>query len=259
MDKVNLKIGDSKAQKKFRKQHKAFIECFPNLVNAIHIAFDRQHNSISLIDGLVYDLSREGVYRFSEIGLLCGNGQGNASFIILRSMFEYLVTARYLHLHPEKSLDFVDYLYVHTHTIQSQIKRTYGESKLPNSRDFEKAVEENFNKVKERFSYKSGKGKQKKKSSWSDKGMVDMAMEAKLGDYIVPAYYLGIEVAHPSITTIANTKKDPLETASQALMISNKMLIELLILQHEHFGLDELKPIISQCLRDFDNVWKKYK
>jgi hypothetical protein len=37
------------------------------------------------------------------------------------------------------------------------------------------------------------------------------------------------------------------------------MAIELLILQHEHFGLDDLKPLIGQCLHDFEEVWKKYK
>lgn len=144
------------------------------------------------------------------------------------------------------------------HTIQSQIKRTYGESRLPQSISFEKIVEENFNKVKERFSYKGSGGKQRKKTSWSDKNMVDMAIEVKLGDFVVPAYYFGIEVAHPNITKIANTSKSGLETTSQALLISHRMVIELLILQHEHFGLEELKPIIGQCLQDFNKAWRGY-
>lgn len=106
MTKVNLKIGDLKAQKEFRRRHKEFIECFPRLDKAIRVAFDRKNQAANLTDGLVFDLSLESINRFSEIGLLCGNGQGNASFIILRSMFEYLVTARYLHIHPEKKSRF---------------------------------------------------------------------------------------------------------------------------------------------------------
>lgn len=258
MTKVNLKIGDLKAQKEFRKQQKEFIECFPRLDYAIRVSFNRQYQANSLTDALVYDLSHEGTKRFSEIGLLCGNGQGDAAFIILRSMFEYLVTARYIHLHPEKSQDFLDYLHVHIHTVQSQIKRTYGESRLPQSKAFEEMVEQNFSKVQERFSYKGSKGRRRKKTSWSDKNMVDMAIEAKLGDYIVPAYYFGIEIAHPNITKIVNTKKDVSERISEALLISHRMMIELLILQHEHFGLEELVPLISQCLKDYEKVWRKY-
>ncbi|MCL4271750.1 MAG: hypothetical protein KJZ72_19480, partial [Anaerolineales bacterium] len=229
------------------------------LDNTIRVAFNRQYQADNLTDSLVHDLSQEGIYRFSEIGLLCGNGQGDAAFIILRSMFEYLVTARYIHLHPEKSQDFLDYLHVHVHTVQSQIKRTYGEGRLPQSKAFEEIVEQNFSKVQERFSYKGSGGKRRKKTSWSDKSMVDMAIEAKLGDFIVPAYYLGIEIAHPNITKIANTKKDVSEIISRALMISHRMVIELLILQHEHFGLEELVPLINQCLRDFKKVWGKYR
>ncbi|MCB9109609.1 MAG: hypothetical protein H6634_00010 [Anaerolineales bacterium] len=259
MTQVNLTIGDLKAQKEFRIKQKEFIECFPGLDNAIRIAFDRQYlATANLTDSLVFDLGKEGINRFSEIGLLCANGLGDASIIILRSMFEYLVTAKYLHMHPEKSQDFLDYLYVHMHTVYSQIKRTYGESRLPESIGIEKTVEENFNKVRERFSYKGSGGKQRKKTSWSNKSMVDMAIEAKLGDFVVPAYYFGIEVAHPNIIKIANAQKGALKTISQALMVSHRMVIELLILQHEYFNLEELKPLVGQCLQDFDNAWRGY-
>ena len=258
MPKVNFKIGDFKAQKEFRKEHRQFIEYLPNLVDALKIAFNRQYQASALADTLVYDLSKECVDRFSEIGLLCANGQGDAAFIILRSMFEYLVCARYLHLHPDKSSDFVDYLHVHMHTVHVQIQRTYGKDRLASSNEYEARVNANFEKVKEKYSYKTQSGKRKTKSSWSDKGVVDMAIEVGLGEYIVLAYYLGIEKAHPSILAVAN-KRASKEVASEALMISHRMLIELLILQHEHFGLEELKPIIGQCLGHFESAWEKYK
>lgn len=258
MSKVNFKIGDFKAQKEFRKEHRQFIEHLPTLVGGLNIAFNQEYQAGDLADTLIYDLSKECVNRFSELGLLCANGEGDAAFIILRSMFEYFVCARYLHVHPEKSNDFVEYLHVHMHTVHAQIQRTYGKDRLPSLNEYEIRVNTNFEKVKEKYSYKTQSGKRKTKSNWSDKGMVDMATEVGLGEYIVLAYYLGIEKAHPSILTVVN-KRASKEVASEALMISHRMLIELLILQHEHFGLEELKPIIGQCLGDFTQIWEKYK
>lgn len=256
MKKVNLKIGDLNAQKEFKKKHKDFIQCLPILEKAITTAFANDKKESNLNDALVHDLSIEGIYRYSEIGYLVGNGLGDASFIIVRSMFEYLITAQYLHKYPEKSSDFVDYLYIHMRKVFSQIKETYGE--LPQSKSFEKTVELNYQKVKQRFSYKDRKGKTKFKQTWSDKNMVKMAIDVGLGELIVPAYYLGLEVAHPSIATIVNSKKLPQEKASQALMIAHRMVIDILKLQYEHFGIEELKPLIGQCLRDFKNIWGKY-
>jgi len=258
MPKTKLKIGDFHAQKEFRKEHKQFIKNLPSLVNALNIAFDRPYQANEMSDALVFDLGKEGVNRFSEIGLLCANKQSDGAYIILRSMFEYLVCARYLHLHPDKSISFVEYLHVQMHTVHNQIKRTYGTERLPQLQSLEESINANFEKVKEKYSYITPKGKRKTKTSWSDKGTVDMAYEVGLGDFIVPAYYFGIEKAHPSIITVVN-KKDPKETASQVLMISHRMLIEILILQCEHFGIKELEPIINQCLRDFKTTWSKYK
>src|SRR5687767_12629256 len=84
--KINFTIGDLDFQKKFREVHKNFIQGCPTLNTAIEVAFNRTPENIALVDGLIYDLSREAVNRFSEIGLLCANGVGNGASIILRSM-----------------------------------------------------------------------------------------------------------------------------------------------------------------------------
>jgi Family of unknown function (DUF5677) len=255
---VNFQIGDFKAQSEFREEHEGFIECLPTLNIALEKSFNRPaKDDIRLVDALIHDLSNEGVRRFSEIGLLCANGVGDGASIILRSMFEHLVTARYLHLHPEKAEDFVDYLYVHMHTVQSQMERTFGSDHI--SKEYKDLVEKNFDKVKERFSYTTRQGKRKTKSGWTDKSIVDMAINVGLSDFVVLAYYLPLEKAHPSAIHIIGEKSQKKESASQTLMISHKVLIELLILQHQHFGIEELRPLIAECLEDFEKIWKKYK
>lgn len=47
------------------------------------------------------------------------------------------------------------------------------------------------------------------------------------------------------------------ESVKEALMISHRLAIDILILLHEAFGNDELKPIIGDCLSDCSETWKQ--
>ena len=255
---INFEIGYPKAQSKFREEYQEFIRCFPILTEVIEKAFNRSApENYSIVDGLVFDLSRECVSRFSEIGLLCGNGLGDGAYIMLRSMFECLVNARYLHLHQDKADDFIEYLHVYMRTVKNQITNIFGDDYLPT--EYKDMVEKNFNRVKGKFTHITDRGGERVQSRWSKPGIVDMAIDVGLKEFVVVAHYLSLEKAHPSMLFIISDKDQRDENVSRALMVSHKMLIELLILQHQHFGIDELKPLIARCLQDFEVVWKKYK
>lgn len=90
-------------------------------------------------------------------------------------------------------------------------------------------------------------------------GIVDMAIHVGLGDYIILAHYIPIEKAHPSMISIIQDKNSnsPTSNPNYALMVSHKLMIELLILQHKHFGLAYLRELIGRCLQDFETIWKK--
>jgi hypothetical protein len=49
------------------------------------------------------------------------------------------------------------------------------------------------------------------------------------------------------------------DISSDALVIGHKLLIEMFILQHEHFQDDALERLIGQSLQDYTNAWKGYK
>lgn len=139
---------------------------------------------------------------------------------------------------------------------------------------FKTVVESNFNLFAGEFTHAAPNGKIKTKPSWSDLDFVAMARHVGLKDFIVPAYYWAMERAHPSVTLVVAQSKDlgdgnrlllhedverGRKISSDALMIAHRLLIEVFILQHQHFQLSYMEEPIGQCLHDFGEIWERYK
>lgn len=259
-------FGRPEERSEFVQTHKKYLERLPDLQKAVAAAFSRNYpGKMTNADLIILSLSKLCWDGFGQVQLLCANRCGSGAFIVLRNMFENLVNARYLHAHPEMAERFMEFFFVQMRTVSNHI----GEAKLPE--DYKLLVENNFNQVRDKFSYKTSKGKEKRKTKWSDKSIVGMASEVGLKDYIVLAYYLPIEHAHPSMRSVMSQSKgldngkrvlfdidleQERKEASDALMIAHKVIIEMLILQHEHFGIAKLRGLIGQCLNDHAEVWR---
>ncbi len=268
----SFEFGRPDERTQFAKDHRRFLECIPNLREAAKVSFTRKFPILTNGDYIILALSKLCLDNFMEIMLLCSNRFGDGAFIILRSMFEKLVSARYLHTHPEEAESFMNFFFVHMRTVKNQIASTYGEDKI--SESYKNIVETNFDQVRDEFTFTNGSGKERTKSSWSDRNFVDMAIHVGLKDFIVPAYYLPIERAHPSVPPVMAQSKDigegkrvlfdenperERDISSDALVIGHKLLIEMFILQHEHFQDDALERLIGQSLQDYTNAWEGYK
>ena len=270
---INIEFGRADERALFVQTHKEFIKCRPLLYDAFTKAFFREYPpKLSFQDFIVVALGKLCVDHFDDIELLCANRCGDGAFIIVRSMFEKLVDAHYIHAHPEKAESFRDFFFVHMRTVRNQIENTYGKESI--SDDYRSIVDTNFERVREEFSYKTNKGKEKTKSSWSDKGLVDMAIEVGLRDFLVPAYYVPIEKAHPSVPSVMSQAKDvghnkkllfgkdfhtEREVCSDALMVAHRIILKVLILQCQHFQLSDLDPLIEKCQTECAAIWKGYR
>jgi Family of unknown function (DUF5677) len=269
----NYEFGRADERALFVQTHKEFIRCRPLLYEAFTKVFFREYPSeLPFQDFIVVALGRLCVEHFDDIELLCANRCGDGAFIIVRSMFEKLVNAHYIHAHPEKAESFRDFFFVHMRTVRNQIENTYGKESI--SDNYRSIVDTNFERVRQEFNFKTSKGKEKTRYSWSDKGLVDMAIEVGLQNFLVPAYYFPLEKAHPSVPSVMSQAMDlgqnkkllfgkdfhrEREVASDALMVAHQIIVKVLVLQCQHFQLSHLNLLIEKCQTECAAIWKGYR
>lgn len=142
------------------------------------------------MDRVVFFISRVCVEDFLEILLLCANGYGLGGLKILRSMYERAVTARYLHLHPENTDDFLAFHWVSSYNLSNAIRDTFSTSVL--SAEEITKIKTGRDEVLGRFMVTACDkcGTKRLNHTWTKLDLVSMAKAAgSLGKLIVPAYY----------------------------------------------------------------------
>ncbi len=249
MAKFTVEFGRPEEREHFINIHVRFFERFDNLQAALYAAFVKVNAPLDKIDIVVLALGNICVDDFSEILLLCANGFGNGSLKILRGMYEKLVVARYLHIHPEEVDAFWNFHAVKLSKMQFA--------------DILKKIDPDGKQLDQfKVAPKRG-GRKRLQSSWTKKDFVCMANEVGLGEHVRNAYYLPLEFAHPSVHSIltkleaedgALNVKDgepQRDTAEIAFPIAYFLILEVLRLQIEHFGLNSDDPIFQRCIDDY--------
>ena len=186
---------------------------------------------------------------------------------LLRGMYERVVTARYLHEHPEEARDFIDFYWVNAYKLAQAIESVFGKSLLP--ADKLAAVKSKRDEVVSRFKVTDCEKcrTQRVNHTWSKLDFVSMARAAGVGSRIVDAYYLPLEQAHSTFAGIGKSLKEEedgtitfdygrqRQLADGALITSHNLMLNVLHLQKEHFGLSALEEPLQQCCDDFNEIW----
>jgi Family of unknown function (DUF5677) len=254
----------------FAEDHKLFLERFPNLKEAMNVAFVRQGATSEPVDRVVFFSGRLCTEDFMEILLLCGNGYGIGALKIVRGMYERCVTARYLHAHTEETEGFFDFYWLSQFKLAQAIKDTFGEDVLP--KDKVEELKSNRDRVRTRFMVRVCEkcGATGENFTWTKLDFVSMAREAgSIGQLIVPGYYLPIRQAHSTVAALLSrlidTKDGGLtfdegpqrEQADDALITAHNILLNILDLQKEHFTLNSLEEPLQRCFQDFIDIWRR--
>lgn len=242
----------------FNERHSKFLELLPSLNDALDNVF--KHTVMADREGLtVFMLGRRCANDFSEILLLASNGYGFAALQILRSMFEKLVDARYLHEPPAEVDTFWDYHLV------LLVKLGY--------QDVARRFDAEWEKKVARFKTGGKKGN-RTQPRWNKLSLVDEAKKVGLGDHLHGAYYLPNAFIHNSSAELLFALEadingrltpvdfnNPSERRMADVAVHQGLLFLVLILQLEveHYGWEDSALEVQQFLSRFGSYLQSLK
>ncbi len=252
----------------FDERHPLSNEMMGNLVRALNLAFTRVEVMKGSADKFVYFFGRIILEDFMEVALVCYHGYGVAASKLVRSMYEFTVTLRYLHEHPDEADTFLAYHLVQQDQLTSRLIETFGESILP--AELMAEIKRKAAEVKEDFMIPvcdHPGSKMRLNHTWNKLDFVAMAKKAgEIGRLIVPGYYFPLRHAHPTFGGLTDRleivneqmslKGDAQpEIADRSLMTAQNCILDALKVQSEHFKIEGLEDAIQVCYRDFVRVW----
>jgi len=252
----------------FDERHPLWNEMMGNLVRALNLAFTRVEVMKGSADKFVYFFGRIILEDFMEVALVCYHGYGVAASKLVRSMYEFTVTLRYLHEHPDEADTFLAYHLVQQDQLTSRLIETFGESILP--AELMAEIKRKAAEVKEDFMIPvcdHPGSKMRLNHTWNKLDFVAMAKKAgEIGRLIVPGYYFPLRHAHPTFgglterLEIVNEQMSlkgnaQPEIADRSLMTAHNCILDALKVQSEHFKIEGLEDAIQVCYRDFVRVW----
>jgi len=252
----------------FDERHPLWNEMMGNLVRELNLAFTRVEVMKGSADKFVYFFGRIILEDFMEVALVCYHGYGVAASKLVRSMYEFTVTLRYLHEHPDEADTFLAYHLVQQDQLTSRLIETFGESILP--AELMAEIKRKAAEVKEDFMIPvcdHPGSKMRLNHTWNKLDFVAMAKKAgEIGKVIVPGYYFPLRHAHPTFGGLTDRLEivneqmslkgnaQP-EIADRSLMTAQNCILDALKVQSEHFKIEGLEDAIQVCYRDFVRVW----
>jgi hypothetical protein len=254
----------------FATRNSEFAQRFDNLGKALDVAFTRTHQKLDLTNRTIYFLGRTAAEDFLEIVLLVGNGYGIGAQKLLRGMYERAITARYLRKNPSEARKFLEYHKVSDRKFLKAVQSSMKDGIF--SKEQADQIEREFEEVKDQFMVPDCKKCETTRLNytWSKIDFVSMArMDDDLWPLIVPAYYQPTREAHSTMGSIfSRLDSDSLDKdngllfnsgaqrdrADQAIVTAHTILLSVLDLQRECFGIKELEPLMQTCFEDFKAV-----
>ena len=283
-------VGNSDAQTRFIRDHEPFLREHPRIHLLLTKIFIRQlaHPSEAEIEDLpdndpavvafenkvianrlVFYLGRTAADDFSELLILSGNGYGVGALKILRGMYERIVTATYIAKNPSEARVFAEddavkkwKLWQEYVTVMPELKARYTEDQVRELEERYKAVRA---KRKEEICPKCGQPKTQE--AWTRVTMPDMAKRADIGlaeicgsCYLEPTFHshataYGIGTRLRETEEGAHTFNETTEPeARRAVLLGHNLILRLLGLQSEYFGLG-LEAEIRDRVSMFPKIW----
>jgi hypothetical protein len=258
----------------FNKRNQRFVENFAALKTGFEIAFLRELTDPSSVDKAILYLGRLCVEDFNEILVLCANGYGIGALKLILGMFERVVTAIFLHLHPEQADQFFDFYWVSLRKEANNIKQNFGETATKQIPWDE--IESNYKRVVDNYKVTVCEKCRTTRTNhtWNRLDLVSMAKDiekvgdARIGKFVYDAYLRPLRHAHSTVAAIVERldvkgegaevtfdHRSQREEADNALKTAHRLVMLALMVQGEHFKIDALVQHWQQLADDFLATW----
>jgi len=195
-----------------------------------------------------------------EVLFAIKDGFGRAALRATRTMYECVVIARYLNLHPEKTSPFLDIF----HAEWAKVLQDVPEAGRGTNMD--QMIAACVPK------YARGKRVSTRDLDWSERSVHEMAKEAGLLAELHPiAYTLASAYIHPGamfyLSTLTETASDTSENIVQvsvgtqdaesryALRNAHDLLLNAVDLRLKYVSTEELLAQFGECKADFSKIW----
>jgi hypothetical protein len=294
MPEMPIGVGDAEAQKSFLKEHKDFLIEHPEIHRLLETAFCRTLKAPDevevervrglpvsdpavaafedrvMADRIVFYLGRVAADDFGELITLSGNARGIGAYRILRGMYERVVTAAYIAKNPSEARPFAEDIAIKRWKLWRTQEEAAPESKNSIPAEGLRNLEAEYQQAqaKRKESYCTKCGQPKTQEAWTRVDLLSMAKKsdpqlAKLygSCYLEPTFHshataFGLDRRLFRNESGANSFQEtsPKE-ARRALMLGHSLVLRLLGLQSEYFGLG-LDNQIQGRIDAFLAVWR---
>lgn len=261
-------FGSQKAQDGFNKTYPQFISRLPNLFSVIVGAIDLAHRKeMSQAEMTVLALARMALEDFRQILLLCSNDETTGGMKLLRGMFERVVTATYIHRHPEEADAFINYFPL------TRYKESNAAKSLNLSEEVIQKLKDERDEVRERYLVDDCKkcGTKRVNHSWTKVDVPTMAKIVELDASMLTGYYFPMQETHATMASIERrmkldeatgrfTYEESAKPDEESITLSTTHYLALgtIMLLRDCFKLgDAIEPQIVMCVEDYKQIWTK--
>jgi hypothetical protein len=291
---VPVGVGDAPAQQRFLLGHQMYLAEVPKLVELCNKIFNRTleppdaNERQALLNAnlpdddpavvawedrvtasnLIFQFGLMACDDFNAVAILSGNGAGFAALIIVRSMYERLVTAMYIARRPSEARRFADsspiyklgYL-TRLREVIPEVKSRYDDAFMDHVRKDAEAA-----RARRKQSICTKCGQPITNEAWTRVSLDVMAREvdADLEKLYGPIYIEGTCQTHANSLGIERRLKETENgyryksvsdrEASLAIQFAHRLLLRLIDMQNRHFGLGH-EQTIGERFAAYNAIW----
>ena len=250
----------------FQKRHPGAIEILGRITVRAYAMHTKCNKGLSNHQLAVMAMAHMALDDFYELVFVGTHGEGFAAQKLLRSMFERVVTLRYLTKHPERLDDYLTYSAIETSKLMRALEESFGPGVFT-SEQLAVANQE-AKDVADRYVSSACPGCGAKRPAMSWAGALDfhaMAHDAGLAKLVGPAYVVPLGHAHPKPLTylqrlegsadgraFTSVGRLSAEQADQAM--STAHLLALVVLDNSNVFF-QLGENLEDLMGEFGSVW----